>query len=97
MNSRDWYLANSWLSKRIWKAVQMAGEDANVLFTSTVPKEKPVPMGWSMYITGECIHVRCDSWREGSRRVCGGNVAECLPLAPSSPTSHFTEKAGGPG
>ena len=48
MNSRDWYLANSWLSKRIWKAVQMAGEDANVLFTLTVPKEKPVPMGWSM-------------------------------------------------
>ena len=40
--------ANSPLSKRIWKASQTKGAAASVLLTVSVPKEKPVPMGWSM-------------------------------------------------
>ena len=46
--SRDWNLLNSTLSKRIWNAVQTKGAAASVLLTVSFPKEKPVPMGWSM-------------------------------------------------
>ena len=46
--SRDWNLLNSPLSKRIWNAVQTKGAAASVLLTVSFPKEKLVPMGWSM-------------------------------------------------
>lgn len=46
--SLDSYLWNSGLSNKIWNACQIGGAAANVLFTLIVPKEKPVPMGWSM-------------------------------------------------
>ena len=46
-----WYLANSFDSKRTWKAFQTGGAAAKVLLTLILPNENPVPMGWSMYIT----------------------------------------------
>ena len=43
--------SNCGVSNRIWKASQTGGAAVKVLFTSMVPKEKPVPMGWSIYNT----------------------------------------------